>query len=200
MEYPLALSCLSLLITHCGAFISKWQALELLAGLQRGKSQLAEERREIKDVRLHKRNDELTLFALGFLGKKCHYALHTGPLKDPCICGMRPPQISMQMNTMCTRLSLFSPVSPLSLCAAHRDAAALVLKNRRRARLPLSRSQPRRSGLAAATSRLHVRVARSRTGCRKGKSIQTLAPPPPIKKQLRAFPTDGHHIEGGRGW
>lgn len=87
-----------------------------------------------KDVRSkmrlmrHMRRDELTLFALGFLVKRCHYVLHTGPLKDLCMCGMRPPGISMQMNTMCTELSLFPSISPLSHCAVHRGATVLVFK------------------------------------------------------------------------
>lgn len=60
----------------------------------------------------------MTLFAPGFLVKRCHYVLHTGPFKDLCMCGMRPPGISMQMNTMCTALSLFPSISPLSCCVA----------------------------------------------------------------------------------
>lgn len=95
---------------------------------QSGKSHLAEERREIKDAKRHMRKDELTLFTLGFLVKRCHYVLHTGPLKDLCMCGMRPPGISMQMNTMCTELSLLPSISPLSRCAVHRGATVLVFK------------------------------------------------------------------------
>lgn len=78
-----------------------------------------------------------------FLVKRCHYVLHTQPFKELSMCGMPPPEISMQTNTMCPKLSLFAPISPLSCCTVHRGATVLLFKKCWQARLSLSSSQPR---------------------------------------------------------
>lgn len=93
------------------------------------------------------------------------------------MCGMRPPDISMQMNTMCTKLSLSRPsILPLSCCTAHRGATVLVLKRRRRARLLLSSSQPQPGTVEIWSGCCHV-VAACPHGSFQNRMLKGKVPP-----------------------
>lgn len=115
-----------------------------------------------------------------------------GPLKDLCMCGMRPPGISMQMNTMCTELSLFPSISPLSRCAVHRGATVLVFKETQMSQtvVVLQPASARRCG--------DLVWLLPRRGCTSAWLIpeqdaegKSQLNPPPKKKQLPSVPTDG---------